>query len=190
MMVHTDLLRRLLPPGVFDSGAPNLSTELAAEGSALDRAHWSADQILLEADPRTCSQTLPDWERVYGLPEAAVIATGINPSVAERRAAVVAKEAMLGGQTKAFFIGLAANLGYAITLTEWRPCSSEMDSEYGVTDEPWEFVWQVNAALNAVRDMTSDDDSEMPLAVWGNVLLEATLTRYKPAHTWVLFSYS
>lgn len=65
-----------------------------------------------------------------------------------------------------------------------------MDTEYGVTDEPWQFVWQVNAALNTVRDFTTEDDTEMALAVWGNTLMECVINRYKPAHTLVIFAYS
>ena len=174
----------------MDPTNPAVAAELAAEGNALDLAMGYADQLLLEMDPRTASATLGDWERVYGLPESCICLAGVTQSITERRAALVAKEAMQGGQNSAFYITLAANLGYAITITEWRPYTTEMDTEYGVTDEPWQFVWQVNSALNTVRDMTTNDDTEMATAVWGNTLLECTISRYKPAHTYVIFAYS
>lgn len=216
--MHADLLKLLLPPSSIDPNGPAIGAELSAEGSALDIAQWAADQILVEMDPRTTSALLADWERVYGLSlETSLVLTpyldanfvldsSVLVSLAdastftvttvpsplsfqERRTALVAKVTLQGGQTPAFFIALAAALGYAITITEWRPYSTELDTEYGVTDEPWQFVWQVNAALSTLRESTSEDDTEMATAIWGNDLLESMITRYKPAHTHVLFSY-
>lgn len=189
-MNHQDLLSLLLPPKSYDAKSPLLAVELAAEGRVLDQVLWSAEQILAEADPRTCVVTLPDWERVYGLPEPEIIALGIPQSIQERRAALVAKVAMLGGQSRSFFITLAARLGYSITITELHPQTTEDTTEYPVQDEQYEFIWRVNAPLATVRYQTAEDDTEMATAVWGNGLLEAAINRYKPAHTLALFSYS
>lgn len=189
-MNHADLLKLLLPPSSIDPNGPAISLELAAEGKALDTAYYSANQLLEEADPKTTVMMLPDWERNYGLPDACVAAAGIIQSTQERRAALVAKVNMVGGQDQAFFIGLAADLGYMVTITEWRPHTTEDDTEYPVTDEPWRFVWQVNAPLNSIREQTTEDDTEMALEVWGNDLLECVISRFKPAHTHVIFSYA
>ncbi|MEW9901046.1 putative phage tail protein [Chitinivorax sp. PXF-14] len=189
-MMHVDLLKLLLPPVSMESSNAALAGELAADGHALDLALADGDQLLLEDDPRATVALLADWERVYGLPESCICQAGIVQSIAERRAALVAKVGMVGAQTPAFFINLAAALGYSITLTEWRPYTSEMHSDYGVTDEPWEFVWQVNSTLNTVRELRSDDDTEMATEVWGNALMECVINRYKPAHTLALFAYS
>jgi uncharacterized protein YmfQ (DUF2313 family) len=97
---------------------------------------------------------------------------------------------MRGGQSKTFFIGLAAQLGYVITITELKPHTTEFDSEHAVTDERWQFIFQVNAPLATVLELTTEDDTEMATAVWGNHLLECTINRYKPAHTYALFSYT
>lgn len=189
-MTHAGLLKLLLPPESIDPNGSAISAELLAEGNALDLAMASADQLLDEADPRTTATLLTDWERVYGLPEACTVASGIVQSGQERRAALVAKESMTGGQTRAFFIALAAALGYTITITECSPHTTENDSEHPVYDDPYRFVWYVNAPLNTVREKTTEDDTEMATAVWGNQLLECTISRYKPAHTLALFAYS
>lgn len=189
-MIHADLLKLLLPPSSIDPNGPAISAELAAEGAALDAAYYSAVQLLDEADPNTTTVLLPDWERVYGLPDACVAAAGIVQSTQERRAALVAKVNMVGGQSRAFFIGLAADLGYAITITEYAPHTTEHDSEHPITDDPWRFVWQVNAPLNTIREQTTEDDTEMALEVWGNKLLECVISRFKPAHTHLIFAYS
>ena len=189
-MSHADLLKLLLPPSSYDPNGPALAAELVADGNALDRALFSADQLLLEMDPRTASVTLPDWERVYGLPDTCVAAAGIVQSIAERRAALVALVNMLGGQSPAFFIALAAALGYVITITECTPHITEHDSEHPVYDEQYRFVWIVNASLFNLRELTTEDDTEMATAVWGNKLLECRISRFKPAHTHVIFAYS
>lgn len=114
----------------------------------------------------------------------------VPQSLPERRAALLAKIRLLGGQSAAFFVALAAALGYAITITECHPQTSEDDSEYEARDDQYRFIWIVNAALYALRELCSEDDSETATAVWGNALLETFITRYKPAHTIVLFAYS
>ena len=189
-MNHAELLKLLLPPVSIDPNGSSLGLELTAEGNALDNALGSGDQLLLEADPRTTVALLADWERNYGLPEPEVAALGLALSFQERRAALVTKVTMQGGQRAEFFIALAAAMGYAITITECAPHNTEFDSEHPVYDKVYRFVWYVNAALNTVRDLTTEDDTEMATAIWGNGLLEAVINRYKPAHTLALFSYA
>ena len=101
MNAHADLLKLLLPQSSYDANGRALGAELAADGNALDLAQWAADQILIEADPRTTAALLADWERVYGLPTNCIAATGIAQSTAERRAALVSRVTMQGGQSAA-----------------------------------------------------------------------------------------
>lgn len=188
-MNHSDLLKLLLPSSL-DANARAMSAELVADGNALDLTQFWADQILAEADPRTAVLTLADWERVYGLPTDCIAATGIAQSTNERRAALVARVTMQGGQSAAYFIALAAAAGYTITITEGHPHTTEHDSEDPVTDEPYRFIWFVNAPLDTVRELTTEDDTEMATAIWGNTLLECTINQFKPAHTLALFLYT
>jgi uncharacterized protein YmfQ (DUF2313 family) len=189
-MIHADLLKRLLPPSAIDPGAPAISAELSAEGAALDLAAAAGDALLDEADPRTTAALLADWERVAGLPDGCVLASGITQSSAQRRAALVARITMQGGQSAAYFVALALSLGYVVTITEGHPHVTEHDTEDPATDELYRFIWYVNAALYAVTELTTEDDTEMATAVWGNTLLECVINRFKPAHTLVLFLYS
>lgn len=189
-MIHAELLQRLLPPVAVDPNGAALLAELRAEGAALDLAEGASQQILAEADPRSTALLLTDWERVYGLPEACIVQSGVAQSIAERRAALIAKVTMQGGQSRAFFIALALSIGYAITITELYPENTEHDTEVAVMDEQYRFIWQVNSALYSLREETTEDDTEMALAVWGNQLLQCVLNRHKPAHTYILFSYT
>lgn len=189
-MSHYELLQRLLPPTSYEPSGPALAGELVADANALDLALISTAQWLLEIDPRTCSAMLLDWERVYGLPDPCIVATGLVQSFAERRAALVALVTMQGGQSPAFFIALALALGYVITITECRPHNTEHDTEHPTYDEQYQFVWFVNSALYNLRELTTEDDTEMATEVWGNTLLECRINRFKPAHTYVIFAYS
>lgn len=189
-MIHAELLKRLLPPVAYDPNAPLLAAELDAEGAALDAAQIAAELILTEADPRTTYELLADWERVAGLPGTCALLAGIDLTVEQRRAALVTKLTERGGQSRAYFIALAARLGFTVTITEFHEWSVNDDVEYSLNGADWNFAWQINAPLDTVIDWTVESDVEMPFAVWGNELLECALSQDKPAHTVVLFAYS
>lgn len=195
VLTETDYLRQLqalLPPGPAwpkddDATLTRLLGALAAE---LARVDGRAQQLVEEADPRTVAELFADWERVAGLPDACAQAFGGDQTMAQRRAALVGRLTTLGGQSPAYFIGLAATLGYAITITEFRAHCVNDDVECPLYDTAWNFAWQVNAALNTVTAITVDSTVEDPLAAWGNALLECVIKRLKPAQTTVLFSYT
>lgn len=194
-LTDTDYLRQLqalLPPGPAwpkDDSAlmTRLLSGLSVELARVDGRAW---QIAEEADPRTVAELFTDWERVAGLPDACAVAFGGTQTMAQRRAALVGRLATLGGQSPAYFIALAASIGYVITITEFRAQTVEDDVTYALYDSAWNFAWQVNAALNTINEITVDMTVEDPLAAWGNALLECVINRLKPAQTTVLYSYT
>lgn len=195
VLTETDYLRQLqalLPPGPAwpkddDALLTRLLSGLSEELARVDGRAW---QIVEEADPRTVAELFADWERVAGLPDACAVAFGGTQTVAQRRAALVGRLATLGGQSPAYFIALAASIGYAITITEFRAHTVEDDVNYVLYDSAWNFAWQVNAALNTINEITVDMTVEDPLAAWGKALLECVINRLKPAQTTVLYSYT
>lgn len=194
-LADTDYLRQLqalLPPGPAWPKDDNalLTRLLSGLSEELARVDGRAWQIAEEADPRTVAELFADWERVAGLPDACAVAFGGTQTVAQRRAALVGRLAALGGQSPAYFIALAASIGYAITITEFRAHTVEDDVNYALYDSAWNFAWQVNAALNTINEITVDMTVEDPLAAWGNALLECVINRLKPAQTTVLYSYT
>ena len=185
-------LQALLPPGPAwakddDATLTRLLSSLSAELARVDGRSW---QIVEEADPRTTAELFLDWERVAGLPDSCAVAFGGAQTMPQRRAALVGKLVTLGGQSPAYFIGLAAALGYAITITEFRPFTVGSRVNQPICGSAWSFAWQVNAALNTVRKFKVSDTVADPLAAWGNALLECVIKHLKPAHTTVLFSYT
>lgn len=182
-------LQALLPQGPAwprDSGA-TLTKLLQAMADELARIDGRAAQLIEESDPRTTAELLADWERVAGLPDSCVTAA---QATAQRRAALHAKLTTLGGQSVAYFIALAASLGYTVTITEFEQHTVVDDVEHPLYSHPWQFAWQVNAPQDTVGTLSVTDTVADPLAWWGNELLECVVNRLKPAHTHVLFAYS
>lgn len=182
-------LQQLLPPGEAwprDADA-TLTQLLAAVAERLDSVHERALDLADELDPRTTLEMLKDWERVAGLPDACM--ADVADTINERQAILHAKITGRGGQSRQYFIDLAERLGYAITITEYRPFTCEMDCEDPVADEDWWFAWQVNAPETTIRDLTCEDTCEDPLRDWGNEILECAIAEDKPAHTYVIFAY-
>lgn len=185
-------LQALLPPGPAwprddDATLTRLLHGLASELARVDGRAW---QLVEEADPRSTAELFLDWERVAGLPDVCAEAFGGEQTLAQRRTALIARLVTVGGQSPAYFIGLAAALGYAITITEFRQHTVNDDVNYPLFGVAWVFAWQVNAALNTVTELTVDMTVNDPLATWGNALLECVINRLKPAHTLALFSYT
>lgn len=182
-------LQALLPKGPAWPRDKNtlitkLLTTFSEEFSSVDAR---IESLINEADPRTTVELLADWERVCGLPDGC---TGPLTTLSERRDAVVSRLTTEGGQSAAYYIAVAATIGYTITVTEEEvhTCMSGCDDP--INSEEWRFVWNVIAAeANSVRFFNVNDGVDSALASWGNALLECTINRLKPAHTLVRFIY-
>lgn len=181
-------LQALLPQGPAwpreqGSLTTNLLSAFAEEFSKVD---LRIDNLINEADPRTTNELLSDWERVAGLPD---LCTGIPATIALRRELLVAKLTNVGGQSKQFYIDLAAKLGYTITIDEFKRFRVTSRVNEVLNDSDWSYVWRVNSAQNTVRKFNVAGRVSEPLASWGNTALECVITRLKPAHTHVQFAY-
>jgi uncharacterized protein YmfQ (DUF2313 family) len=183
-------LQKLLPRGLAWPRLQGtvLGRLLEGLGVELWRVEQRALDLLREADPRTTSELLADWERVAGLPDPC---TGTLESAAARRAALASRLGSLGGQSRAYFIGLAASLGYEVSITEFDAFHAGMTVGQPLYGTDWQFAWQVNAPEVSVRTFVAGAGvAGDPLRDWGNELLECTFARVKPAHSVVIFAYS
>ncbi len=179
-MAHADVLKLLFP--LKDVGG-DFDADIAIEGSYLDALKTSAESLLLELFPDTCTAaTIADWERIYGIipPDGAALA--------DRRLAVVQKKRLRRKLTRAYFVALAATVGYTVTIEEMPPNSAE----YGGT---WDtlFIWKVHVPIGTkeVTYFTAGDSSAGDrLADWTDEgTLEALFEALKPAHSHVYFVY-
>lgn len=189
MRTHADLLKLLLPAFAYDKSGPALSAEIAAEGARLDAFQSFTQALLLETDPRTTDLLLPDWERVYELPDAC---GNDADTVEERRAYLVAKVAETGGLSKPYFEDLAAVLGYQDTaITSFVPTNCEMSCESPLLDEVWRLAWRVDLPHEGDNHgfFRADSSCTEPVDYYLTGKLECVFTRLKPGHTYVLFTY-
>lgn len=177
-----------LPPGwAFPKGESStfgrLLSPLTGELSALEA---SMEALLEEADPRSTVLVLAEWERAFGLPDPCM---PLNPTLEQRRRALLVRLAEQGGQSRAYFIGLAGALGYAITIEEPRPfrfgAGRFGQPMYG---EAWAHAWRVLAPDVAATPFRFGRSAfGERLRTWGNDQLECVLRRASPAHSVLLF---
>lgn len=164
----------------------------------------AAKLLTVESDPRQAVDLLPDWETAVGLPDACLS----EPlTLSDRQAALVNRIRADGGQSRAFFIELAATIGYQIEIVEYSPFMGGVSQggdtrptgtdgeEYRWYGGPPEmrFQWKVkvkNARLTWFRGGQSEGGVDHHLTIGIASDLECLLRRCAPAHTVVFFDYS
>lgn len=187
-----DELLSHLPPGWIwrrdrDSLIAALLTPLA--GGIAD-VEQMAEDMLREVDPRLASVCLPDYERVLG-PDPCGRDTS-TMSLADRRQLAHQRWTARGGASRAYFIGLAAKRGVAITISENRVSyADELVADGELVEPPEQFIWTVHLAFTEETVFTADEGQA------GDLLLDLVISdidcdirRLKPAHTEVVFDYS
>lgn len=189
---YIELLAALLPPGVAwrSEDGSTMDDLLGAMAEEFARVDGRADDLHDEADPRTTVELLADWERIAGLPDTCL--AGATQTMQERRAALVGRLTARGGQSRQFFIDLAASLGYTVTITEFRPFRAGISTAGdALTNGDWIFAWRVNAPETTIVSFRAGlSAAGEPLRTWGNTRLECAIERLAPAHTIVLFGYT
>lgn len=188
---YREQLKALLPPGVAitrdaGSSAHKLMDSLAVE---LARIDTRLDALPVEAQPFTTAELLADWERVAGLPDNCSGLLG--PTIAARRADLVAKLASVGGQSPAYFQGVAAAIGFGVFVDEFRPFrAGAARAGDEITNGDWVFTWRVLGPEQTISQFRAGAGAAgEPLATWGNSALECRIRQLAPAHTIVIFAY-
>lgn len=195
-------LQKLFPRGRGwpEAGGSNWAQLLKALAVEPSRVDARALDLLRESDPRTCEETLPDWEAMLGLPDPCF---GNPQTFEERRALVVALLRIEGGQSPEYFEHLAALFGTAITVSEEFVFTAGLSSSGdGLADE-WPvlecgigeagdfvaaagapFCWWVESEATSASEFVCGDSTS------GDLLFDFTeppiaclINRFKPAHT-------
>jgi uncharacterized protein YmfQ (DUF2313 family) len=167
----------------------------------------AADKLLVtESFPPSSIDMLPDWEASFGLPDKCVA----EPlTIDDRHRALVQRMTTEGGASRAFFINLAAQIGYTISIVEYSPfqCGISMVGDTrGIfnPDTPDEYRWQlgppelryywtvhvdqlrISYFYCASGQCGIDPLSSVAIATD----LECILRRYAPGHTVIVFNYT
>jgi uncharacterized protein YmfQ (DUF2313 family) len=186
---YRDQLRSLLPPGRVwpESLTSRVSSLLWAIAEEFARLEVAGCTLIDEADPRTTSSMLADWERAAGLPDEC---HGLGDTAAARRAELTAKLAANGSCSRQFYTNVAAQLGFVVaSIDEFTP-SSPGPGGLGFAGDDWYFVWRLNVEDDGgITYFTCDSLCDERLSEWGDQVLECVIDRIKPAHTRVLFAY-
>jgi uncharacterized protein YmfQ (DUF2313 family) len=186
--------QRLLPRGrVWHRGWGTVQAEdlltLMPTPARLDQR---AGALLVDAFPCSTVELLPEWEASLGLPNPC---TGPIETTEARQAAVCAKFSARGGASIDYFVGLAAAMGIAITITQFSPFYASRNRVGArLFGQNWAYVWEVTippaghltyfrASQSRVGDRLVQQDEVM-------TILACVFAQYKPAHTHVIFSYS
>lgn len=185
-------LQSLLPLGSAWTRDPDatLTQLLLALAQEFGRVDQRGVDLIAEADPRTTSELLSDGERVAGLPDTCLTA---GQTIQQRRVALVSKLTGMGGQSRQYFIALAASLGYpGAAISEFRPLNCNDHCDDAMNDESERFTWRINLPNSAggVYIMNCNSTCSDALGSWGDEVLECRINHLKPAHTTVLFAYN
>ena len=171
--------------------ASPVGVDASARGSAM-----RATDLLLDTMPvwnvlgaGSVAEQLDVWNLTLGLPDACL---GGDPTLEQQIKQAVARFIGLGGQSIAFYTAFAANLGFAITISEFAPFRADInDADTPLYDFDSFFVWQVNSANSGGWLFEADlNTADEPLGFFANTVLECEIRRIAPAHTLVFFTYS
>jgi uncharacterized protein YmfQ (DUF2313 family) len=125
----------------------------------------AADLLEIESDPRKTVELLPDWERNWGLPDPCYAAP---QTIDQRQLALVMRMTMQGSASREFYIQVAAQIGYSITITEYRVFVVGIDRcgdnrVYGDGSNPMFDEWN-----KPICDPTGNPVAEGELSEWPN----------------------
>lgn len=185
-------LQALLPSGAAWTREPDavLTDLLDAQAQELARLDARAHALIEESDPRTATELLGDWENVLGLPDPCTEAADTVPA---RRLACWRKLAFQAGQTPAFYIAMAAAIGFAIEVHEFDPDVDDHDDSLAaeVAAGRWRYIWRVHITNAGSFHYFSAGDPAGSLLLDGEPALgiECIITAARPAHTHVIFTY-
>lgn len=172
-----------LPPVSYNPLADTVQAEMAATAAPLDEALRSADQIMVEHDPARTQLSLPDWERVYSLPDPCA---GLSSSLERRRADVVNKITARGNLSASQMVAVAEQLGYVGALVvefQAATCTGTCD-QATYQQEDWRFVWGLRVPQALLMEPANClSPCDVPLRRWGNEPIFCAISRFKPAHT-------
>lgn len=186
-------LQALLPPGRAFTREPGAVLTRLLE--AMAAVFSNADKELVanqgQYDPLQATTLLPDWERLLALPDACTASQALSTLERQRIASQRLMEE--GGQSRAYFIGMAEQLGEpGCTITEFRQMTCNSNCNAALHSQADEFVWRVNVPSVAAgtRLMTCNDHCNNALLIFEPNLIECPIRERKPAHTEVLFAYA
>ena len=187
------LLQSLLPFGkAWNRDEDSILTEfLYGQAEEFARVEGRSIDLLQERDTRLAYELLIDHETDLGLPDDC---STLSETIQERRRVAHSKLIAVGQQNPAYFIELAAALGWTVSITEYSPfwCDISVAGD-SCGDQSSIFYWKVTIQLGVetiIYFTSGISQSGDPLSSLPEVdSMICTLGLYKPAHTVLMFDF-
>ena len=168
---YADVMLLLLPRGKLwtDDRARKLSLLYRGMSEEWARVDERAADVIDESDLRTTDELIGEWEFFFGLPDPCDTSP---PTLLQAKAT--------GGQSIAYFTGVALDLGVVVTITEhqhglpFRMGVGRIGDPLNGTDAA--YHWQVDAPTATPAELRTR--------------LECMFAKFKPVHTIVTFIYT
>jgi uncharacterized protein YmfQ (DUF2313 family) len=112
-------------------------------------------------------------------------------SLSDRRQLAHQRWTARGGASRAYFIGLAAKRGVAITISENRVSyAGEMVAGDEIIEPPEQFIWTVHLAFTE-ESLFEAGEGQAGDRLYDLIIsdIDCDIRRLKPAHTEVVFDY-
>lgn len=188
---YRDQLLALMPRGRVWPKAPGSPQHGLASGLAptFGRLDARAQQLLFDAFPANTVELLLEWEWTLGLPDPC---EGEDQTLEQRRAQVLARLTVGGGQSKAYYLQVLATLGYAdASITEYAPFRADHSvANSPLYSEDWWYVWTINLpglrAFYFEADISAAGEALLTVA---NDSVFCVIAAIKPAHTIALYTF-
>lgn len=190
------LLQSLLPRGkAWNREEGSVLTEfLHGDAEEFARVDSRSADLLIERDTRYASELLIDHEIDLGLPDECSLG---HQTIQERRLAAHSKLIALGQQNPAYFIELAAAYGWTVTVTEYSPFWSGVGRAGDPCGDQWViFYWKITLSYGGggggeiVYFLCGGSECGDSLAYLpGTDAMTCHFSKYKPAHTVLIFDY-
>lgn len=200
---YKSLLKSLLPVGRALTRSPGALIDqlMAALGVELSRAEQRMLDLVRESRPTKTDELITDFEEELELPDYGL---ELKSTLAGRRADLMKKVLLIGRQDKAYFIGIAATVGFLITIEEYESSRAGVSSAGdSVDDEYAVFLWKVRVDLEGSKGALGlgfcPESFDSTLAnSWDwytsqKIIydgLREEILKLKPGHTAVRFDYS
>lgn len=187
---YKSLLKKLLPKGrawTAEEGSwlDKLLEALAVE---LTRIEDRARNLIEEADPRTTTELLEDWEEFVRIPDECQDKASTVPA---RRTDVVRKLTNRGGSSLGYFKQLATSAGYTVIVRNAHPFRMGRNRMGDfMNGDDWISWFVIEApALDVNPFLMGSSVMGEPLRTFRNEILECIVRRAMHAHVDVFFDY-
>jgi uncharacterized protein YmfQ (DUF2313 family) len=187
-------LLALSPPGWAINKEPDsmFAAFMRPLADAISTFEKQAYEELIEVDPRAAVALLPDFERMLGPDPYGRDLTDVTQQ--QRQLVAYQRLTARGGQSIAYFVGLAASLGVTISITEKRTsvCGRSRCGADRLAPSPAQFVWVVTLPSTTVTKSYCGG-SRCGASSLGTITpspVQPAILRDAPAHTQPIFSFT